>query len=108
VSKLFILAALLTEFSFAQRPTAYTYHSFYASTTGNTIYADSQVEGTMSGNFPPGAIKHTYTAAFTIQPPSGFGLSAVTCSLGESGDPDSDFDVVCTGNISQSALASTI
>lgn len=100
MKKLFVIAILASTFAFAQRPTAYTYHSFYASTTSNQIYADSQVEGTMSGSFPPGAIKHTYTASFSIQPPAGFGLSSVPCSMSQTGNPDSGFDVVCSGNIS--------
>ena len=54
----------------------------------------------MSGSFPPGVIRHTYTAGFTIVPPSGSGLSNVPSSQSQSGDPNTNFDVSTTDSIS--------
>ncbi len=97
---LFTLSAL----AFSQRPTAYAYHNFSPSTTGSTIYAGSSIQGSMSGSFPPDAIRHTYTAGFTIVPPSGSGLSSVPCSVSESGDPSNSYDPQCYQSISGIAI----
>jgi hypothetical protein len=94
--KLCCACLLLSVNVFAQKPSAYVYHTLTPSTDGTKLYGYSQIEGTMTGSFPPGAIRHTYTASFTITPPAGSKIQPVSCSSSQTGDPQSNFDVVCT------------
>lgn len=93
---LFALASLAS----AQRPTAYEYHNLSVSSDGTTLYRSSSMSGSMNGSFPPGVIRHTYTAAFTLVAPNGSGIASVPCSASQSGDPSNNFDPQCYANIS--------
>lgn len=100
ISFVLVLMLLGSNMAFAQRPTAVEYHSASVSSDGKTLYGYSSLEGSMSGSFPPGAIRHTYTTGFTLVPPSGSGIAPATCTDSQSGDPSYNYDPTCNANIS--------
>lgn len=94
------LVLIQTNLAVAQRPTAAEYHSTSVSADGTTVYGYSSLEGTMSGSFPPGAIRHTYTTGFSLIAPNGSGISPVSCWNSQAGNPSYNFDPTCSDNIS--------
>ena len=95
-----ILVSLQANMLVAQRPTSVEYHSTGISSDGTTLYGYSSLEGSMSGSFPRGVIRHTYTTGFSIVPPAGSGIALVSCTNSQSGDPTNNFDPTCSDNIS--------
>ncbi len=86
--------------AYGQRPTAYEYHNLSASSDGTILYGSSSIEGTMSGSFPPGVIRHTYTASFLLKGPANSGIADVPCTVSQSGDPSNNYDPACYTSIS--------